>query len=868
MTPKIPQWPLRLLRWFCDPEMLEDIEGDLTERYARHYSKKSLSNWRLVRDVLLLFRPGLIKSMKNSQNHNNISILRYHFIFAFRNFHRQRLAFLINVIGLTSGLTCTFLIYLWVESEWQVDKQIQNNELIYQVMINDPNGNTITTGEYTPHLMAQALAAEVSAVDYAVAVIPTILSRDYFGDFTVAASDKKMSARGEFAESHYFEIFSYPLLVGTPERVLSQPHSIVISRSLGDKLFGSYEHAIGETMTWTIASFSGEAVISGVFEALPNTSSSFDFVLDFQSWYDIANLMKLDVSNWGNHTPYTYMKLGQAVAPDILQSQLNDFAQSKPKLSEKTLLPVQYSSKYLYGQFENGKQLPGRMKQVKLFAIIGLLILVIAVINFMNLSTARASKRMKEIGIKKALGIRRISLTNQFLIESILIVMVATTISLTLTYLLLPNFSEFTGKDLSLQPDTTLALQLLGLVLGVGLLAGGYPALYLSGMNTLAILRNKLATSYGELWLRKGLVIFQFMITTLLISAAVIVYQQINYMQSKSLGYDGEQVIYFPSTDNISKQKEAFYSELAKIPGVAMTSGMSGNLSGNYSATSDFSWEGKEPDFKIDFIQIYSDFRFAETLNLNLLEGRNYSKAFNEKRNIIFNETAIKIMKLEDPVGQSVKLWGMNYTIIGVVADFHFESLYESIQPVALLIDFSELYRVLVKLEGENQLQTIHEIEKQYQAFNPGSTFDFQFLDEEYQALYTAERRVAVLSRLFSVLAIVISCLGLLGLVIFTIQNQYKAIGIRKIFGLSHTGVVVLLSKNFFKLVFAAMVIALPLGYWLANEWLGQFAYHIDLAGWMFGLAGIISLTIAMVTIGTQALRVAQMNPTEAIKYE
>lgn len=869
MNPRIPQWPFRLLRWFCDPEIVEDIEGDLMERYERHYSKRKFPIWRLVQDIVFLFRPGIIRSIMSSQNHNYAGIMRYHLKFAFRNFHRQKLAFLINVIGLASGLTCAMLIYLWVDDELQVDKIFKDDELIYQIMMNDPNGDDINTASYTPHLMAQSLAAEMNEVDKAVALLPAELVRDFLGDFHLNTSKKQLKASGQFAESDFFKIFSYPLLSGKAPQLLNDARSIVISRSLAEKLFVDYQSAIGEVISWQMASFKGEAHVTGVFEDIPTGASiQFDFVLDFHTWYEIAGQMQLDVHNWGNHTPYTYVKLHSRTNLELFQSNLNAFAATKNKINDKELLPVRYSSLYLYGQFKDGVQMPGRIKQVKTFAIIGILILLIAGINFMNLSTARASKRMKEIGIKKALGIRRKSLTSQFLVESILIVLISTAGSLMLVHLLLPGFSLFTGKELAIHYNLKLVLQLLSAVLVLGLLAGGYPALYLSGLDTLAILKNKLRTSFGELWLRKGLVVFQFLITTLLISAALVVYHQINYIQSKSLGYDGEQVIYFSSTENIANQKSAFYAEIRQIPGVVEVSGMAGNLSGVHSATSDFSWEGKDSDFNMDFIQFQGDFRLAETLSLKLLEGRNFSSEYNEKRNIIFNETAIKVMGLDDPVGQSIKLWGINYQIVGVVQDFHLESLYETIKPVAMMIDYSTLYRLVVKLEGEDQLATINQIEELFQTFNPGLNFDFQFLDHEYQNLYTSERRVAGLSRLFSGLAVVISCLGLLGLVIFTIQNQYKELGIRKIFGLTSSGVVLLLSKNFFHLVLTAMLIALPLGYFLAQEWLQQFAYHTDLKLWMFCLAGLISLIIAMITIGSQALRVASMNPTEAIKYE
>lgn len=869
MNPKIPKWPFRLLRWFCDPEIVEDIEGDLIERFEMKYRNENFSNWRLFRDILFLFRPGIIKSIKGSQNNNFTGIMRFHVLFAFRNFYRQKLVSLINVVGLASGLTCAMFIYLWVHDELQVDRLFHDDDRIYQVMMNDPNGNTIETGRYTPHLLAQSLKAEIGEIDQAIAMISADVVEPYLGSVHLYIDEKDISANGHFAESDFFNVFSYELLSGDAADVLKEPNSIVISRSLGEKLFGDYDLAVGQVIHWRFAAFVGDAMITGVYEDPPsNATSQFDLVFDFHTWYDIAKQMKLDVYNWGNHTPYTYVKLHDQANFSVFAKKLNDFTQTQPKISDKQLLPVLSSSLYLYGLFEDGKQLPGRAKQVGLFSVIGLLILLIAVINFMNLSTARASRRMKEVGIKKAMGIRRMALIHQFLIESILIVFIATTLSLVLTYFLLPNFNAFVEKELRILIDGMLVVRLLGVTLSLGLLAGMYPALYLSGMDTLRVLKNRVTTSFSSAWLRKGMVVFQFFITTLLISAAVVIYQQINYMQFKDLGYKGEKVIYFPSTENIFQQKEAFYSEMTKIPGVVDASGMSGNLIGLNNATSDFSWEGKDPNFNLDFITHYGDFRMAETLSLELIDGRYFSREFNEKRTIIFNETAIQTMGLEDPVGQSVKLWGMPFQIIGVVKDFHFESLYETIKPAALMIDYSSLFRMLVKLEGDDHFVIIDQIEEVYQAFEPDVHFRFQYLNQEYQELYNSDRKVSVLSRMFSGLAIVISCLGLLGLVTFTIQNQYKEIGIRKILGLTVPGVVVLLSRNFVKLILIAMLLALPISYGLAQEWLLQFAYHIELKIWMFGLAGWMSLAIAIVTIGSQSFRVARMNPTEAIKYE
>ena len=433
--------------------------------------------------------------------------------------------------------------------------------------------------------------------------------------------------------------------------------------------------------------------------------------------------------------------------------------------------------------------------------------------------------------------------------------------------LLLPQFNIITGKQLTLHFDITMIIALIGITLLTGFVSGSYPSIYLSRFNPAAVLKSKLATGIGEVWARKGLVVFQFTISILLVVAVWVVYQQMKYIQSTDLGYQRDHIVYF-DTEKVS---DALMSELKGIPGVINAARFYHDLTGGHGGTGDVEWEGKTPDNKTHFSNLEVGYDLIETMDMKMMEGSAFSEGFGSYHQIIFNEAAIKSMGIKDPVGKNIMLWGEEKRIVGVVKDFHYESLYEKVGPAFLfLIPMvpNTPSRLMVRIKNGSESETIKVLEAFHRKHNPGLVFDYHFLDEDYQRMYSSEQRVAQLSQYFAAMAILISCLGLFGLAAFTAERRLKEIGIRKVLGSSEWGIVYLLSSDFTKIVLIASCIALPLSYLMTSRWLDNFAYRISLQWWYFIGSGIIALVIAWVTVGAQAFKASRVNPTQCLKNE
>jgi len=530
-----------------------------------------------------------------------------------------------------------------------------------------------------------------------------------------------------------------------------------------------------------------------------------------------------------------------------------------------------FTGKYLYGQYENGVIVGGRITYVKLFSIIAVFIMVIACINFMNLSTAKASRRIKEVGIKKAIGAGRDTLVYRYLGESLLLSFLSLAAALLMVDLSLPHFNVITAKHLSLRFTADVVLPCAGIALITGLLAGSYPALYLSGFSPASVLKGKLNTSLGELWARKGLVAFQCALSVIFIICVTVVYKQIVYVQSKNLGYDREGVIYFGREGRLwnGESLETFLTEVRALPGVAGASVTNHDMTGHNAGTYDITWPGKDPHERYEFEAFAVDYGMMETWGLQLAEGRMFSQNFHpDTIGIVFNEAAIASMGLKDPIGKAVKLWGYNMKIIGVVKNFHYESLHEPLKPVFFYYNLDNPNLVMVKLAAGQEKETLARLTDFYARFNAGFTLDYKFLDEQYETQYAAEQRVSVLSRYFAGLAILISCLGLFGLAAFTAERRLKEIGIRKVLGSSELNIVLILSSDFTKIVLASIVIAIPVSYFLTRQWLSSFAFRIELEWWYFVTAGLLALIICWLTVGSQAIKAARVNPTKCLKEQ
>ncbi len=783
----------------------------------------------------------------------------------FRNLLKDRQFTLLNLIGLSTGLACTFLIYLWINDEVHVDKYNEKDPQLFQAMVNQHNDDGIKTGAYTPGLLANALVKEIPEVEYAVTVLPA----SWFPNKGVISfGDAHIKAGSQYISKDYFDVFSCAFTDGNKKRLLSDKYSVAISDELALKLFNTTSGIIGKTVKWDHAEFSGSYMISGVFKKNPaNATNQFDLLLNF----DLFMERRPGMENWGNSDPNTYVILKRGTRISQVNAKIKNFLRSKDKNSRSDLFMVRYSDKYLYGQYENGVQAGGRISYVRLFSIIALFILCIACINFMNLSTAKASGRMKEVGIKKVIGARRRSLIFQYMGESILLTFFSLIIALALIELLLPRFNSITGKQITLSVDPLIILALLGITLLTGIIAGSYPALYLSGFKPAAILKGKLKSSAGELLVRKGLVVFQFSLSVLFIIAVLVVYGQINYIQSRNLGYSRANVIHFEipiETDSISlKRASSFLDEVRNLPGVVSASSYYHNLTGDHGAIGGFQWPGKDPGKDIEFANLEVGYNFIETLGMEMKEGRSFSNNENSHSEIIFNEAAIQSMGLKDPVGKTVKFWDQTRQIVGVVKNFNFESLYQNIKPCFFQV-YPVMPNIVVKIKGGTEKQTIAQIRRTFQAYNAGVLFDYQFLDENYNSLYAAEIRVGKLSGYFAGLAILISCLGLFGLAAFTAQRRGKEISIRKVVGASVSNVVVMLSADFLKLVLVAVLIAFPVAWWAGSRWLAGFAYRIDMGISVFLIAGACTLIITLFTISFQAIKAAITNPVKSLRME
>jgi len=860
-----PRLPLRLLKWFCRSDYLIDVEGDLWELYQRRVTDvgQRKARWLLYKDVLLLFRPGMIRPIMTTYNQLIYpSMFRHNLLITYRSFLRNKSSFLINLIGLSTGLASVFLIYLWVNDELSVDKFHEKDDHLYQVMENLEFDTGIATLSETSGRMAAYLREEMPQVKYVTAVGPATWPG--FDSFTLSVGERTLKAAGQFAGKDFFNIFSFELIAGNIDQVLSDKNAIVLSEALAMNLFGTTEGIINKVVEFQ---HERQFVVSGVFKETPkNSSMKFDFVLTFETLKD----MQPWVDNWGSTGPLVYLILKEGTN---IQQFNREFGQVIKTLSDWESIRVpfvkRYSDNYLYGTYENGVQTGGRIEYVRLFSFVAVFILLIACINFMNLSTAKASKKLTEIGVKKVVGAQKKSLVFQFIGESMVMAFTSLILATLIVMLFLPQFNQITGKQLALNFDSFLILSALAITFLTGIISGSYPALYLSSFKPISILKGGLHASSGEVWARKGLVIFQFAISIILIVSVWIVHRQIGFIQRQNLGFDKENVIWFNMEGKLKEDTDAFLKEVRNIPGVVDAAATAHSMVGHNWSIGGMEWEGSIPDNQIMFQVAGVDYEFIETIGVEILEGRSFSRDYGaEREKIIFNEAAIEAMGLENPIGKTVNFFMGEKEIIGVAKNFHFKSFHNEIEPLFFILSPDGLNKVMVKIKAGSEKEVIAELGDFYETFNSGFAFDYRFLDDTYQAQYDAEKRISALSYYFSGVAIIISCLGLFGLAAFSSERRIKEIGIRKILGSSIWGIVSLLTTDFTKMVLIGILIALPVGYLLMQSWLGGFAYKIQLQWWYFAGAAGLALLIAWFTVALQTFKVAFINPAECLRNE
>lgn len=792
------------------------------------------------------------------------AMIKSYFKVAWRNLFRNKSQSFINIAGLSVGLACGLLILLWVQNEYSVDSFFQNRGSLFKVYKTNFDHH-IPLGSYeVPGVLADELKHSFPDIEYA--------TNFGFGETSAfQVGDKVVKMKGNSAGADFFKMFSYPLLAGSAQAALNSPDAIAISRNMAEIFYGSPAGAIGKTIRYQNQK---DFKITAVFENLPkNASHAFDFLTNWEAFlnnYPWAREM-------GNTGPTAYVMLKPQTKAAVVNAKIAHVFDLYYHIDRKTAnwyadLGLQpYAEAYLHNDLQSGKPGGGRIEHVHLFSIVAVFILLIACINFMNLSTARSVKRAKEVGVRKVAGAQRTSLIWQFITESLMVTLLGSMIALVLVTLFLPYFNQITQKQIDL-PFTQVHfwLTIAGIVLVTGLVAGSYPALFLSSFKPVKVLKSAVTLDTRTVLFRKGLVVFQFVLSVVLVTGTIIVSRQMNYLASRALGYDRENVVFLPVEGQLSSKYEIFKQELLNRPGIQSVSRLNSTPIDIYGSTAAVDWIGHDSTSNILFTRAAIGYDYFKTMKLTLLAGQEFSKAYaSDSSGYILNEIALKLTGYKDPIGKPFRYLGRRGTIVGIVKDFHFHSLHEAVGPMVMVTGENDKAGVvLVRTQPGKTKQAIADIENLSKEFNPAFPPVIYFVDEQYQQLYKNEQVINHFAHIFALLAIFISCLGLLGLAMFTAEQRVKEIGIRKVLGASIGSLFRLLSAEFMMLIAIAITIALPLAWYSTNSWMQGFAYRATLPWWIFVLSGALIVVIALVTISSQIIKAALLNPVKSLRGE
>jgi putative ABC transport system permease protein len=794
---------------------------------------------------------------------------------AWRHMTRHRGYALINVLGLTLGITCCLFISLWVGDEESVDHfKGRNIYNVFETVKGDGQtfasfttpGRMIDSTHYAYYLedVKRAVPEVKNVVCYA-----TGYELPWGHPETLQVGEKILKLNGARAGEGFFRLFGLPLVEGDTATVLKDMHGIALSRRTAVALFGSPKAAMGKQVHFeNVMNF----VVTGVFADLPAGSSlQFDFLNNWEAKKYLLQNASNEIKTYVELAPGADTKKVEALLTRYLRTGM---APQKGVTIELGLQRV--SDQYLLNVFVNGRPATGRIEYVRIFSGVAIFILLIACINFMNLSTARSVQRAKEVGLRKVVGSSRGQLIAQFMGESLLFSFIALLLSIGLLVILLPSFNNFTGKAIELpitQPLFWISLAVVTLV--TGLIAGSYPALYLSSLEPVKTLKGVLRFTRGSIFFRKGLTVFQFILSVFLLIATIVISRQMDYIQHTNLGYDRDNLLYVRVEGQLSKMEnyELFKQRVMRTPGVAMVDRSSETP---HSMTFDvfddqIKWEGKSANASIGVEPSSVGFDFVKLMKLTIVKGRDFSRenAGDSVDAFIVNEEAVKEMGWKDPIGKWVQAWVKKGHVIGVVKDYHTRSLRDPIRPLLLDVkEYQDFGMIMIRTRPGQTKEALAGIAAVYKDIEPNLAFAWQFVDEEYQKMYNSEMTTARLSVLFAGLAIGISCMGLLGLVLFAAEQRTKEIGIRKVLGATLGQILGLFSADFLKLVLLAFLIAGPLGWYAMHSWLGNFAYRIDLSWWIFVLAGVGIAGMALLTVSYQAVKAALANPIESLRSE
>jgi len=778
-------------------------------------------------------------------------MIKNYFKLTWRNIKDNKVLSFLNILGLTSGLFCFLLIYLWISDEKSIDKYHTKIDQLYSVYLTASDDANLGYG--TSSLLYKELKLKVPEIEAVTAM------QNNGRNSTFSNGQKVLKQEGRYVSENFFSMFSFNIIEGNSTTALHLPSGIAISKEMAELFFDDSRNALGQTLTYDN---SKELKVTAVFESgNENTSEKSDFYLPYKTLFADNPWM----NEWKNLGTYTYVQLNEEADVNKLEQKLKSFLKDYGLNLEIRFQP--YGDRYLYADIKNGG---GKIESVRLFGIIAFLIMLIASINFMNLASAGSIKRAKEIGVRKVLGAGKSSLVTQFLGEATLLSLVSLFFALIAIALVLPIFNQITDKNINLLnlPSSSWVMVFV-ITISTGLLSGSYPAFLLSSFKVTDIFNKKIETSARTKWIRKALVVFQFTISVVFISSMIIISKQIDFVQNKDIGFDRENLLAITLSKDLQKNYNAFKSSALQISGISSVTKTSHIPLGEYGTSPEVIWNGKTDDDGSLFTGMVGSSDFTKTYGVKLLMGRELIHNNPDNIEYLINETAMKQMNMENPLGQPLSFWGNPGIIVGVVKDFHFSSLKESIFPLIIRSEgYSEFNIAFVKYNTDNIQQTLAELESLHSTLNPAFPFEYRFVDSEYDKLYKSESTFYKLSTYFSILAILISCLGLFGLVIFTAEQKTKEIGIRKVLGASVFTITSLISRDFITLILVGIIIGSPISWFFMNKWLISYEYRIDMPWWVFGLTAFLIFGIALFTISFESIKAAIANPVKSLRNE
>lgn len=862
-----PRWADKFLSWFCSEEVLETLQGDLHELYGKRLLTrgKFIADLFFIGDVLDVCRPFAIRT-STPIHLNHYAMFRSYFKIGWRNLLRNKGYSAINIAGLAMGMAVAILIGLWMYDELSFDTYHPNHDRIAQVMQHRDFNGAISTGISMPAVMGEEIR-NVYGTDFKY-----VLQSTWNFDHTLAYGDKIFLKTGSFIEPGVTEMLSLKMVAGTRDG-LKDMNSILLSESVARAYFGE-DDPINKILR---VDNQTNVNVTGVYEDLPDNTSfrNLKFILPWDLYLSLNPWIREKENPWGSNFTQTFVQIADHADMDQVSTRIKDVKANKmPEEVRRRQNPVVFlhpmNKWHLYSDFKNGVNTGGAIDNVLLFGITAVFVLVLACINFMNLSTARSEKRSKEVGIRKSIGSRRGQLIIQFFSESVMMSVFAFCAAFILVMLILPSFNVIADKRVSI-PWTDPVFWLIGIGFSVatGLFAGLYPALFLSSFQPVKVLKGTFKAGRFASLPRKVLVVMQFTISITLIIGTMVVYKQISHGQNRPIGYSRDGLVSVSINEERHKHFEAIRTELKNTGAIVEMAESGSPTTDVWNTNLGFDWEGKDPNQGVDFPNNTVSHDYGKTIGWEMKEGRDFSRDFaSDSAAFILNESAVKFIGLKDPVGKIILWEGRPFTIIGVVKDLLTESPYQPVRPS--LFHLSTDHNVLIlKINPEMSTRdALGKIETVFRKYNPSSPFQADFADEEFAGKFGNEKRIGTLAAFFAILAILISCLGLLGLASFVAEQRTKEIGIRKILGASVANLWQMLSKDFVALVILSCLISIPLAYYYFNNWLQAYEYRTDIPWWIFAISGSGALSITLLTVSFQAVKAALMNPVNSLRSE